>query len=175
MSQYDIILKLQIALLGYNNSKIKVFVSLQNIPIGYSPPPFPSIYWPLGKDEAKYQASFIYDGFTIWLFTVYWTGIFFVSLHLFAGLLGFTSFNLNKYRYNLISKTSFLESLLMLFFYIVLGAFKGFAAGAIIGLLLAAIYTNGNLSMSSWIPFCWGCALIMFDICSSYRQSEGMM
>lgn len=60
---------------------------------------------------------------------------------------------------------------MILFSYIIAGLFKGFALGAVIGLLLSAIYRAGSLTMSTWIPFSWGVAQILYDICSSYLTS----
>lgn len=160
----------------YITSKIvkrdKIFVSAGNTPIGYVAPKFPSLYMPVGKDHGAYQASFIYDRYTVWKFTVFWCIFFFVALHLSAGLLASVSMILNKYRHKLpISKLSLLELTFIVWMYLLVGAFKGYAAGAIIGLLLGAVYRAGDLAMSTWIPFCWGFAAVLYDVCSSYSHS----
>lgn len=59
--------------------------------------------------------------------------------------------------------------------YLLVGAAQGFLSGAIVGLLLQAIYRAGALSMSTWIPFCWGCAQILYHISSSYSTSSLLM
>lgn len=52
--------------------------------------------------------------------------------------------------------------------YLCLGGAQGFIVGAIVGVVLLAIYKAGSLSMSTWIPFCWGVALIIYDVATSY-------
>lgn len=157
-------------------SSDKIFVSSYNTPIGYVPPAFPSLSWPLGAGRQAYSRAFIYDRFTIWAFTVYWMVFFFIFLHLCAGILASTSNILNRYRRNLpITKSCYLESVSVIMLYLLLGGFKGFAAGAIVGLLLGAIYRAGDLNMSTWIPFSWGIAGAVFDICSSYSYSSVIM
>jgi hypothetical protein len=152
---------------------MKIFVSSQNTPIGYSTPAFPSLFWPLGADVSAYQRSFLYDLWIIWKFTVFWAIICFAALHFCSGLIAAVAVNLNRHRHKLpVSKTTLLESVFVVGGYLFVGLFKGFAAGAIIGLLLAAIYRAGSLPMSTWIPFTWGVASIMFDICSSYSHSS---
>lgn len=51
-------------------------------PLSYSPPPFPSLYWPFPTDGA--QRTYIYDTATMWRFTFFWTLIFVLGVHLAA-------------------------------------------------------------------------------------------
>ncbi len=50
-------------------------------PIGYERPPFPSLYWPLGPDRHKFQASFLYHFRDIWLFTMTWSVIWMAGVY----------------------------------------------------------------------------------------------
>lgn len=51
-------------------------------PLSYVPPPFPSLYWPfpVGGTQTKY----LYDAHSIWRFTLLWTIIVVVAVHLVA-------------------------------------------------------------------------------------------
>lgn len=148
---------------------MKVFVSSQNVPIGYTTPKFPSLYWPLGRDNSHYQVSFLYYRIDIWKFTVFWGLILSGGLYLLAGVVAMCALVLNKSRQtNKVLAWMVLEVAAVLTFYAFIGLFKGFVLGAIIGLIIGAIYRAGELSMSTWIPFCWSVAIIIFDVCSSY-------
>ncbi len=51
-------------------------------PLSYVPPPFPSLYWPfpVGGDQTRY----LYDAGSIWRYTLYWTLVCVVGVHLAA-------------------------------------------------------------------------------------------
>lgn len=151
---------------------MKVFVTSLNVPIGYTTPPFPSLFWPLGQDKPRYDTLFLYYSLDIWKFTLYWSLLFFVVIYFGAGSIAIFNNLLNNYRHSVpILKLSIIGTIVIISSYVVAGAFKGFALGAIVGLLLSAIYKAGSLTMSTWIPFSWGVALVLFDICSSYLTS----
>lgn len=154
---------------------MKIFVSSLDVPIGYFTPGFPSLYWPLGATKPEYNELFLYYSIDIWKFTVYWVIIFFSGAYLLVGIASFASMNLRAYRERQIvpsKKKAFVVRLIFVaFLYLVSGTAQGFMVGAIIGLLLAAIYRAGTLAMSTWIPFTWGMALILYHICSSYSTS----
>ncbi|CAG85558.2 DEHA2B13838p [Debaryomyces hansenii CBS767] len=154
---------------------MKIFVSSQNVPIGYTVPPFPSLYWPLGPTSSDFQSSYLYYSFDIWKFTVFWSLILFGGFYLTAGLLAVFNQISNNYRHkisNPISKGTILGCIVLVSMYLLLGLAQGFICGAIIGLLLSAIYKAGSLNMSTWIPFCWGIAEILFNVCCSYSTSS---
>ncbi|CAN3371579.1 hypothetical protein DIURU_004019 [Diutina rugosa] len=151
---------------------MKVFVSSQNVPIGYTTPKFPSLYWPVGRDNSHYQVSFLYYRIDIWKFTVFWGLILSGGLYCSAGVVASAASLFNKSRQrSKVSVWMLLEALLVVSLYAFVGLFKGFVSGAIIGLIVGAIYRAGELSMSTWIPFCWSVAIILFDVCSSYSTS----
>ncbi|KAK6459553.1 uncharacterized protein RJT20DRAFT_124798 [Scheffersomyces xylosifermentans] len=152
---------------------MRVFVSSLNVPIGYSTPDFPSLYWPIGPHHQKYQESFLYYSIDIWTFTVAWTLIFFGIFYVIAGLMSVFHNLFNDYRHRLrISKLSVVNSLVTVLAYVGIGLFRGFISGAVIGIMLGAIYKAGSLTMSTWIPLSWGCAQILFDVCTSYSTSS---
>jgi hypothetical protein len=151
---------------------MRVFVTSLNVPIGYTTPSFPSLFWPLGNDKPRYEALFLYFSIDIWKFTLYWSLLFFGGIYLGAGAIAVFNNLFNNYRHSVpILKLSMIGTVVILFSYIIAGLFKGFALGAVIGLLLSAIYRAGSLTMSTWIPFSWGVAQILYDICSSYLTS----
>lgn len=160
---------------------MKVFVSSLNIPIGYSTPRFPSLYLPLGPFSRQYLLSFLYYSFDVWKYTVFWYVIVFGAAYLAVGLVAGANLSLNRYRFtHFKNKTSNSNSpykhsifnLVVVALYVVLGTIQGFLSGSIVGVLLLAIYKAGLLSMSTWIPFCWAIAGILYHICTLYRASS---
>jgi len=51
-------------------------------PLAYTTPPFPSLYWPFPLDGP--QNKYLYDAQPMWRFTLYWTLICVVAVHLSA-------------------------------------------------------------------------------------------
>ncbi|KAF3991290.1 hypothetical protein FT663_02791 [Candidozyma haemuli var. vulneris] len=158
---------------------MKIFVSSSDVPIGYVTPKFPAIFWPLGITSPRYNESFLYYSVDIWKFTVYWVIIFFSGAYFLVGVAAFASMNLRAYRERKIvaskKKAVVVQSVIVAASYLLAGVAQGFMSGAIIGLLLAAIYRAGALAMSTWIPFSWGMASILYHICSSYSTSSLLM
>ncbi|PSK36512.1 hypothetical protein C7M61_003985 [Candidozyma pseudohaemuli] len=154
---------------------MKVFVSSLDVPIGYLTPKFPAVFWPLGGTLPRYNELFLYYSIDIWKFTVYWVIIFFSGAYFLVGMAAALSMNLRAYRERQIvaskKKAVVVQLVIVAFLYLVAGVAQGFMLGAIIGLLLAAIYRAGALAMSTWIPFSWGMASILYHICSSYSTS----
>lgn len=174
---------------------MKVFVSSLNIPIGYTTPRFPALYWPLGATQSEYQQLFLYYSIDIWKFTVYWSLILFGAIYLLVGCIAALNISMNPYRFSQYgkdkpkpdksneynektkqllpySKLGILNSLLVVVIYVLSGSIQGFVSGAVVGVMLLAIYKAGSLPMSCWIPLSWGIALILFNICNSYRTSS---
>lgn len=170
---------------------MKIFVSSLNVPIGYTPPPFPSLYWPTGSSKPQFQQLYLYHSFDIWKFTVFWFLVIWGGIYAVVGLMAAVNVSLNHHRLNNFRNNeqpmskprdkryvvsydhwSFVNYMLILVMYLLVGLSQGFISGAVVGLLLQSIYKAGSLSMSCWIPFCWGVALILFNICSSYKVSS---
>lgn len=153
---------------------MRIFVSSQNYPIGYITPQFPSIYWPLGPLKQKYEKLFLYYSGDIWRFTVYWSIIFFAAFYSLVGVWACFNIVFKGLRLRRITngKRPFgRRALSVVLLYVLSGVAQGFLTGAIVGLMLQAIYRAGALTMSTWIPFCWGFGLILYHICSSYSIS----
>lgn len=54
------------------------------------------------------------------------------------------------------------------FTYIIIGAFQGFVAGSIVGVLIAAIYNAAQFKVTTWIPFVYSLVITLYNIASSY-------
>ncbi|KAI5965261.1 uncharacterized protein KGF55_001481 [Candida pseudojiufengensis] len=152
---------------------MSVFISSSSIPIGYTTPEFPSIFWPIGPTRQSYLNSYLYYSWDIWRFTVYWSLILSGSLYFCVGSLAMLSSIINNYRHKIpIQSFKIITFIFVFLFYIFIGLLKGFIGGAIIGVILAAIYQAGSLTMSCWIPLTWSIAQILYDIASSYSISS---
>ncbi|CAH2350811.1 uncharacterized protein CLIB1423_02S05710 [[Candida] railenensis] len=154
---------------------VKIFVSSSNVPIGYVVPRFPSIFWPLGAQSDEFHASYLYFARDMWRFTFYWTIVMFAGFYYFTGLLAGLIYLRNRVRNSKPSSISALmlvESVAIVFIYTSVGVTQGVIVGAIVGLLLSSVYKAGSLYMSSWIPFVWSIAGILFNVGSSYSLSS---
>lgn len=86
----------------------------------------------------------------------------------------------NKFRHNLkFGKRDMMACVFIVVFYVFIvvfyvfaGLIKGFIGGAIIGVIIAAIYQAGSLTMSTWIPLTWAMIQVLYDIVSSYLTSQ---
>lgn len=56
-------------------------------PVGYKRPNFPSLYFPLGRNEYDYESSFLYRFKDIWMFTTVWTIIWMTGLYLACSII----------------------------------------------------------------------------------------
>ncbi|EGW31651.1 uncharacterized protein SPAPADRAFT_141055 [Spathaspora passalidarum NRRL Y-27907] len=152
---------------------MRLFISSLNIPIGYSTPSFPSLFWPLGPTRSAYQVALLYYTIDIWKFTVWWTLILFGGLYTIVGIIAAASSLLNKSRHNLnIGGVEIMMSFSIVFFYLIIGLTRGFCSGAVVGIVVAAIYNAGSLTMSTWIPMTWAIAQVLYDIASSYSTTS---
>lgn len=158
---------------------MKMYVSSLNLPIGYVIPRFPALYWPLGPDFDKYQDLFLFYSVDMWRFVLYWTLIFFVSAYSCAGLSACFNMYWRVYRERQVVGGTLrklrIRPFMVLISYVLLGCFHGFSSGALVGLMVLAIYRAGSLSMTTWIPFCWGAAQLFYHIASSYLTSLLLM
>ncbi|WPK24346.1 hypothetical protein PUMCH_001616 [Australozyma saopauloensis] len=154
------------------------FVSSQNLPMGYEAPPFPSLFWPAGAFTSRFQSAYLYYSSDMWTFTVWWSMIFFGSAYFMAGVWsGLTMFvqSYRQVRVGARKRTLGWRPFFIVPTYFVIGSIQGLLSGALVGLILMLIYKAGSLAMSTWIPFCWGMASILYHICSSYSTSLSIM
>ncbi|KAK6204628.1 uncharacterized protein RJT21DRAFT_9891 [Scheffersomyces amazonensis] len=152
---------------------MKFFISSLNVPIGYTTPKFPSLFWPLGSERQSYQESFLYYSSDMWIFTVYWTLILFGVFYFAAGLMAVVHNWLSNIKHGLpIDKVSLIGTIFTIPLFLITGIIRGFVSSAIVGLLLSAIYRAGTLTMSTWIPLTWGIAQILYDVSAAYSTSS---
>jgi hypothetical protein len=154
---------------------MKIFISSLNVPIGYTVPRFPSLYWPLGAQEPLFQQLFLHYLLDMWRFTVLWLLIFFGGFYFLTGLLAAGIQLRNRLRHATVTRTTVIESAVIIALYSAMGLFQGFVGGLVVGLLVLSIYKAGALSMSTWIPFVWAIAQVLFNVCSSYSLSLIML
>jgi len=63
-----------------NSTFLKVVVDTR--PLSYVPPPFPSLYWPFPVGGT--QTYYLYDSYSMWRFTLLWSIIAVIGVHLVA-------------------------------------------------------------------------------------------
>lgn len=124
------------------------------MPVGYTTPKFPSLYWPVNNE--LYTVSYLYYTSDIWQFTTFWTLIFFIGFYGAAG--SWAAFVHRRVT----------NGVYILVFYVIIGGVQGIASGTIVGLILSAVYRSGLFSMSTWIPMCAGVMQILFNVVTSY-------
>lgn len=152
---------------------MKIFVSSLDAPVGYTTPKFPSLYWPLGSHTAQYEQLFLYYLYDIWRFTVFWFLILYGGMHAIAATMAIFNQNFSLYRHRIPAyKLNVFWAVLIFVTYLVIGLAQGLASGAVIGLLLQAIYHAGSLTMSTWIPFTWSAVGTVFLVCMGYLTSS---
>lgn len=152
--------------------RMKIFISSLSIPIGYQTPRFPSLHLPNIKHN-EFLRSYLYYSTDIWHFTVLWCIIWWGIVYCVAGSLALVSMNRSRKAHgqSITSRRNISNCICILVTYLGMGGAQGFIVGAVVGVVLLAIYKAGSLSMSTWIPFCWGVALILYDIAASYLTS----
>ncbi|KAH3672968.1 hypothetical protein WICPIJ_009977 [Wickerhamomyces pijperi] len=133
---------------------MKPFVTIADVPVGYTTPPFPSLYWPLGQE--KYTISYLYYSFDIWKFTVFWTLIVFAA---FYGSVGIWA--------GLLTRRIFL-GITVLTSYLIIGSIQAFISASIFSVVLAATYRAGLFAMTTWIPFSCAVIQMLFNVLMSY-------
>ncbi|KLJ10952.1 hypothetical protein EMPG_09783 [Blastomyces silverae] len=133
----------------------------QTIPLGYETPPFPSLYVTSGfyHDGAQY----LYYTSDIWRFTLFWTLLFYIGVHLSAALCAVVM----QWR-------SWKIVWAVLLIYILIAGLEGLLAGSVTGLILGAVYEAGNYKMSTWIPFSWAALNTLVLILSSFSIQGGL-
>lgn len=155
---------------------MQIFVSSLNVPVGYSTPRFPSLYWPLGTQRSDYLRLFLYYLYDIWKFTVFWFLILYGGIHAIAAAMAIFNQNFTNYRHNVTAyKLNMCWAVVVFVTYVVIGLIQGLASGAVIGLLLQAIYHAGSLTMSTWIPFTWAAVGTVFLVCLGYLTSSVLL
>ncbi|CAE6426212.1 unnamed protein product [Rhizoctonia solani] len=120
-------------------------------PPGYVVPSFPSLYDPrfeFGDSDPNNPppgTHYLYNSFDIYRFTLYWTLIFYASSFALCGTFALLVRGLSKRRAPKLFVTVVLA-------FILTGTFFAVVGSAIVGYVLAAIYSVGYFSMSTWVP-----------------------
>jgi len=136
-------------------------------PDNYTTPSFPSLYNPhaeffRGADTNSSTiipgTYYLYYSGDIWRFTLYWTLLCYGVTFLLTGTWAFVVFS---------KKSVTLAALIPLGFVLVAACFATIGA-SIVGFVLAAVYSVGYFSMSTWVPFLWALVQIMVAIMGSY-------
>ncbi|QRW17142.1 integral membrane family protein [Rhizoctonia solani] len=136
-------------------------------PPGYVVPSFPSLYDPrfdFGDNDPNNPPPgtyYLYNSFEIYRFTLYWTLIFYASSFALCGTFALLVRGLAKRRAPKLFVTVVLA-------FILTGTFFAVVGSAIVGYVLAAIYSVGYFSMSTWVPFLWALILTLVAVMGSY-------
>ncbi|GAM87233.1 hypothetical protein ANO11243_052550 [Dothideomycetidae sp. 11243] len=141
------------------NGFLKLVVN--GTPLSYTPPPFPSLYWPFPVGGT--QTYYIYDAHSIWRFTLLWTIISVTGVHLVAAFYAV-----------LMQWRNWKAIWIVPVIYGLIGGIESVIAGNVVGGLLAGVYTAGFFRMSTWIPFVWGVINALTLILSSFAIQGGM-
>ena len=152
---------------------------ISEIPLDYTRPSFPSLYWPLNPSPG--DARYLYYQSDIWRFTLYWTLITYGGVHLSASVWAV----LMQLRSALATKTKPLgepnkirQTLAWVWLipvvYLVVAGIEAVFAGSVVGLILGAVYNAGYFKMSTWVPFIWGLLNVMILILSSFSIHGGL-
>lgn len=151
---------------------MKVFVSSLNVPIGYTTPPFPLLYWPFGRTEPQYSQLVLYYTRDVWSFTVIWYVIIFVSFYSVAAAISCINSAIQGRRKDASVRRILTQMVFLAGSFLVGALCMSFVSGTVVGLLLSVVYRAGSMTMSTWIPFTWAAVGILYDICSSYSTSQ---
>ncbi|CAH6719134.1 uncharacterized protein CLIB1444_02S01706 [[Candida] jaroonii] len=151
---------------------MKVFISSLNVPIGYTTPSFPSLYWPLGHTSSKFSSSLLYYSADVWRFTVLWFLIAFSGVYVVAAFIASINYLIYSQRNNYGGKSCFVTILMIWCTYLTSGLFIATIGGSVVGLIISAIYKAGSMTMSTWIPFVWALVGVLYDISTSYSNSS---
>ncbi|KAF8470155.1 hypothetical protein BDZ91DRAFT_807412 [Kalaharituber pfeilii] len=130
------------------------------IPLGYIPPAFPSLYWPINPHPTA--PRYLYYPTDIWKFTLFWT---LISHAVCFGIVGVWGWALAK---------NWLWGAGWFFAALIVGGIEAVIGGSVVGLILAAVYNAGYFRMSTWIPFVWGVINMLVLILSSFSLQGGL-
>ncbi|KAG8697622.1 hypothetical protein FRC08_006410 [Ceratobasidium sp. 394] len=136
-------------------------------PEGYVVPSFPSLYDPRFEfkdsalDTTPLGTHYLYYSFDVYRFTLYWTLIFYASSFALCGTCALLVRVLSKRRAPKLFVTVVLA-------FILTGTFLAVVGSAIVGYVLAAVYSVGYFSMSTWVPFLWALILTLVAVMGSY-------
>jgi len=133
-------------------------------PPGYVVPEFPSLYNPRRDFHNKIPVQYLFSASDIFRFTLYWTLIFYAATY---GLCGIWAGLIAGYASHRKKRRAMIAILAMLPFWI-FGTLAAVVGSAVTGYVLAAVYSVGLFTMSTWVPFLWAIVLTSISIMGSY-------
>ncbi|KAK1923370.1 hypothetical protein DB88DRAFT_490942 [Papiliotrema laurentii] len=172
------------------------------VPAGYTTPSFPSLYPPSLENTEDERGVFLYEAESIWRFTLYWTLILLGGTFFLCAL--WASFNLIislTYLHPKAARSTSRESklkplhppdngrikrkkrkrppiwplLVLPFLMLAVAALVALISGSVIGFALAAVYSAGGFTMSTWVPFLWALIQVLVLIISSYSTLTSIL
>ncbi|KAI5801518.1 hypothetical protein DFH27DRAFT_622695 [Peziza echinospora] len=149
------------------------------IPIGYLPPRFPSLYWPI--NPPPYTPVYLYYSSDIIRFTLYWTlllyGLCFIAVGawgVYSGAKGERGGKGGKGKKGEGEGGWLGGAAVLAAVGVFVGGVEALLAGGVVGAILAAVYNAGFFRMSTWIPCVWGVINILVLILSSFSLQGGL-
>ena len=158
--------------------QLKLTIASQ-IPLGYTTPSFPSLYWPINPLPGAPQH--LYRIFDIWRFTLFWTLLTFATVHLLASLYAvimilrsaLTTKKKPLGEKNQVRSTAVWVWVVPVGFLFVAAA-EAVMAGSLVGVVIGAVYQAGGFKMSTWMPLLWGAVNVLVVILSSFSIRGGL-
>lgn len=59
--------------------------------------------------------------------------------------------------------------------YMVFSGIQAVVSGSVVSLFVATFYNAGTFGMTTWIPFVWGAAQILFQVITSYSMMSTLL
>lgn len=132
-------------------------------PAGYTPPPWPSLFWPPLEDRFV-----LYHLTDIWRFTLLWTFVMYACFHWAAvGIALIVQIGKR-------GKTNWKFLWTVPIIYSGIAAVEALVAGSVAGAMVGAIYRAAGWYMTTWVPFIWGWVNVFVLVVSSFSYAGGL-
>lgn len=133
-------------------------------PADYRTPRFPSLYNPSQDFHTKVPVRYLFYSQDVFRFTLYWTLIFYAATYGLCGLWAGITAGFRSRR----TKRRVLVGFLAMFPFLFFGTMAAVVGAAVVAYVLAAVYSVGSFTMSTWVPFLWGIVQCTISIMGSY-------
>ncbi|KAF9508130.1 hypothetical protein BS47DRAFT_1488499 [Hydnum rufescens UP504] len=138
--------------------------SVLSPPPGYVTPSFPSLHNPALEFHRREEAQYLFYSKDIYRFTLYWTLIMYALTYgacgVWAGIVQAVAARRKGH--------GLTSSMLVVLVFLTVGSFSAVIGSAVIGYVLAAVYSVGSFAMSTWVPFLWALVQTLAAIMGSY-------